>query len=1036
MIHHSESIKADSLKLIHGLDYLLDYENGLLRLIRMPETEQLQIEYILVPTNLHKPVQLYEIQPASDSLFARIVRKPKVLFNPDGKLEIKGSKTFAIAFSDDESFDLKQSLFVNLTGELSQGVNLEAQLSDSQSKLSPEGDSKELSSLDKVFVKLYGKNYELAMGDLNLEFRNSRYLEYQSSFEGLSASYKNHSELQAAFAAGSGKSSTVILPIVDGKQGPYYLRPNDYQPGYLVVAGSEEVFVDGSRWERGLDYSIDYSEGSLMFKRLVYSANNVLVRFQYSDEFYPVSSYFSSSYLPLGYNLSFRHHFIWQQDDKRHPLATSFSEADLDSLRQAGDNVIWGNGVNQVAEGTGSYKLAISQTGTEYYEYAPGDSLAVYDLIFSYVGFGMGDYQEFSSGKFRFAGIGQGSWQPQKRLIPPAKTGNLELIFAYQGSAFTAGVETLGSLADKNTLSEKDDGDNLGGLIFTYAELPWASNKVRLEHEERTANTKLFGKYRNPETEYDFNALAKADSLAQRNSDLLLSHLGEKWKLSLLLRYRDIADLNYLKALRISSSSSGKGLLPAINLLSTLAEQQNKTAAKDKSQLQYLQGDLAWIYKSLRLKLAVLQNSLLQSSLGTDYQKLNPQLSWGNNAKLFSQISFSADQSKVKNQSVWTTQNRSETYAYKQVLNLGQQRLDLEFTHRQLRQPSSENPVSSYDLVNLRSNLSALKQMLSLYTNYQLNQTEFFPKIRELQYVGNGLGLYDSTGVSITDGDYDYVFITSSQGTLASDINALWTLYLKPGNYLQGDWWKRWQIDSTLQLSEQSSNRDDWKRYLFWPGTVYNETNTIFGRQNLQQTLWVELIQNHMNASLQQNLERSLDKRYQSPERSYSLQHFVQMDIKGYSSYSTRLLFSRELAQDSRYLSSLKSLGVSTLVQRNLAVQSNLQAELSYTREDGGKQDGSETYLLHSYYFSPSIRSVWLQKYRFSGSFSLTYNILSGSGYFGFLPNKRAGWIPGLSLSGIYRLNNFSSLSLEYRFNDYPAQKSSHELKLEFKAEL
>jgi hypothetical protein len=85
LIHHSESIKADSLKLIHGLDYLLDYENGLLRLIRMPETEQLQIEYILVPTNLHKPVQLYEIQPASDSLFARIVRKPKVLFNPDGK---------------------------------------------------------------------------------------------------------------------------------------------------------------------------------------------------------------------------------------------------------------------------------------------------------------------------------------------------------------------------------------------------------------------------------------------------------------------------------------------------------------------------------------------------------------------------------------------------------------------------------------------------------------------------------------------------------------------------------------------------------------------------------------------------------------------------------------------------------------------------------------------------------------------------------------------------------------------------------------
>ncbi len=1027
---------ADSLNLVFGVDYLLNYETGILLLLRLPETDQLRIEYILVPSSLQRPVQLYEIQPPSDSLYARIVKKPKTLFNPDGKLEIKGSKTFAIAFSDDEAFDLKQSLFVSLNGELSQDVNLEAQLSDSQSKLSPEGDSKELSSLDKVFIKLYGKHYSLAMGDLNLEFRDSRYLEYQSSFEGISASYKNDYELQAAYAAGSGKSSSLILPIIDGKQGPYYLRPNDFQPGFLIVAASEEVFVDGSRWERGLDYSIDYSEGSLMFKRLISSANSVLVRLQYTEEYYPVSSYLSSSYLPFGQNISLRHHFIWQQDNKRHPLATTFSSADLDSLQQAGDNPIWGNGINQVEAGTGNYKLVISQTGAEYYEYAPGDSLANYDLTFSYVGFGNGDYVEFSSGKFRYAGIGQGSWLPQKRLVPPAKTANLEFILSYQSSAFSAGLETLGSLSDQNTLSNLNDNDNLGGLLFAYAELPLASNKIRLEHEERTANTKLFGKYRNPEAEYDFNALANADSLAQRNSDLLMTHLGQKWKLSLMLRYRDIADLNDLKALRFSSSSSGKGFLPSINLLSTLAEQKAKTGGQGKSKLQYLQGNLAWLYGSLRLKLEALQNSLLQDSFGTDYRKLSPQLSWGNSAKVFSQISFSADNTKVRNQSIWTTQNRSETYAYKQVLNLGQQRLDLDFTHRQLRQPATENPLSSYDLMNLRSNLGALKQMLSLYTNYQLNQTEFFPKIRELQYIGNGLGLYDSTGVSIPDGDYDYVYITSSQGTLASEVNALWTLYVKPANYLQGDFWKRWQMDSTLQLNEQSRNRDDWKRYIFWPGTVYNETNTIFGRQNLQQTLWLELIRNHVNANLQLNLERSLDKRYQNPDRSYSFQRMMQFDIKGYSSYNTRLLFSQDTAEDSRYLSSLQSFGLSALVQRNLALQSNLQAELSYTREDGSKQDGSEAYRLHSYFFSPTFRSVWLQKYRLSGSFSLTRNILTGSGYFGFLPNKREGWIPGLSLNGIYRLNNYSSLSLDYRFSDYPAQKSNHELKLEFKAEL
>jgi len=36
----------------------------------------------------------------------------------------------------------------------------------------------------------------------------------------------------------------------------------------------------------------------------------------------------------------------------------------------------------------------------------------------------------------------------------------------------------------------------------------------------------------------------------------------------------------------------------------------------------------------------------------------------------------------------------------------------------------------------------------------------------------------------------------------------------------------------------------------------------------------------------------------------------------------------------------------------------------------------------------------------------------------------------------MYRINSFSSLSLEYRFADYPKEKSRHELKLEFKAEL
>ena len=222
--------------------------------------------------------------------------------------------------------------------------------------------------------------------------------------------------------------------------------------------------------------------------------------------------------------------------------------------------------------------------------------------------------------------------------------------------------------------------------------------------------------------------------------------------------------------MRLTSSSTALGLLPAVNLRGTLSEQEEKQSGKENGMLQYYQGDASWIWKIFRFKLDGLFNGLDQKSFGTAYLKYGPQFSLGKASVCFLQLAFSEDDTRVKNQSTWTNANRSKTYALKNLFNLGDQRFDLDFTHRELEQPqSTNNPKSSYDLMNLRSHLSILKQMLSLYTNYQLNQTEFYPKIRELQYIGNGLGLYDSTGVSTPDGDYDYVFITASNGEEGRD---------------------------------------------------------------------------------------------------------------------------------------------------------------------------------------------------------------------------------------------------------------------------
>ena len=1037
IIQNSVSVWADSLLLTEGIDYRVNHQKAELILLAQPEVPVLKVEYILVPDFLSVPLQSWKPQEYSDTLLTSIKKRKNPILVEDARLEIQGTKTFAITFSDESTFDLKQSLFVNIAGELANNVYINAQLSDSQSKLSPEGDSKELSSLDNVFIRVYGPKYELAMGDLELKYTGTRYLEYYSKFEGLNAWLRGKHYVQTAFSAGGGKNASVKITIIEGKQGPYYLKANDTQSNFIIVAGSEEIFVDGSKWERGIDYSIDYSEGSVMFKHLISASNNVLARFQYSDEYYPQSSYLNSTQLQLAKHLTLSHHFIWQQDDKKNPLLYEFSSADLDSLKIAGDNIVWGEGISIVEAGTGDYKRIQSSQNEYYYEYAPGDSLACYNIVFSYVGSGNGDYEEYSPGKYRYLGSKMGSWLPQKILVPPEKKGNLDLLLAYSNDNLNAGVEVLGSVNDRNTFSVKNDEDNDAGLVYTYLEVPFSRYSFRLDHEQRSEKTYLFGKYRSPDAEYDFASIETADSLAQQESNIQISRKQTNWNISLLLRYRRIYDLYTLQALRFISSSSGKGFLPALNLHSTFSTQEYDIDDYRDGTWQYHQGDISWVWKILHLRFETLYNLLDTKSYGNSYLKASPGITIGNPSSFLTQFSYTTDKTKLQENNAWNEISSSDTYALKQMINLNEQRIDLDVTHREVKQSLSTSiPKSNYDLINFRSSNSILKNSIGLYSNYQLNQTEFYPKIRELQYIGSGLGYYDSTGVSVIDGDYDWVYITSSTGSLSSEINCLLNLYWKPGNISTNPFMKRLQSDTSINLVEQSSHLDNWKSYFFLPGTVYNEETTIYGRQSIEEVLWLDLISNKLTANLQVSMDRTLDKRYQTPDRTFSFSQVAQFDIKGFNAYNARLQFSNETNRDTRYLSETDILGASAIIQRNLNPQSNIQAELNCNSESGGKQDGSENYRLSSFAFSPSLKSVFMQKYRFSAGLGITYNRLSGSEYFSFLPQKRAGWIPSANLSGVYRINTFCIITMDYRFSDYPKQTSSHELKLEFKAEI
>nr|MDK2851013.1 hypothetical protein [Candidatus Cloacimonadota bacterium] len=1031
IIVHSESVYSDTLLLVAGRDYHLDYRHGRLKLLFSPQSSTLRISYLRIPEQYTKSIALYERTKLADSI--RVVPRPRSAdwFNQGSNINISGSKTFALSFSESGETDLLQSLYVNLSGELTSKVSIEAQLSDSQSKLSPEGDSKELSSLDQVFIRVYGKSWELGMGDLDFAFEQSRYLKYQTKLEGIALRYDGSHHIQAAFSAGSGKRAQMQIQIIDGKQGPYYLNAGGTQRSYIIVAGTEEIYLDGQLLQRGTDYYIDYADGSVMFRRMVNSTNLINAWFQYSDENYSQSTFFTSNKSPITDRLSLHHHFIYQNDNKNNPLLFDFSDADLDSLAHAGDSIVYSDGVEETE--FGDYRQITDNEGNIYYEYAPADSAAIYHIVFSYVGPGNGDYEEFSVGKFRWVGIGNGSWLPVKKLIAPATRSNLEIGMLYEGDVWQSGVDGMYSFNDQNTFSSLDNDDN-SSAIFSFwlehnnLESPYIA---KLDAQYRFADIYRFGTDGAPE--YDFAAINPADSLAMGNLDFSFGYNSDFWKPQILLRFRDVEDLYTQKAVRISSENKAKGILPATRLQHSISDQ----SGKQNTFLQHHSAEMSWAYWILGLKLTGLFSELDDNDpaiFGSRFFRWQPQLSI-NTEHGQSSVAYTREKSSTK-QFSWQTQSVSDTYTLKHFSSFEDHHVDLDFSHRRIENPHSDStPKTSYELLSLRSSHNLFNSALSVHNNYELNQTEFFPRIRELLYVGAGQGVYDSTGVVVDDGEYIWEYITSDEGRLSSDVSAMSSIYFKPGLIWEDPLWGRIQTDLSLSATEQSDASRSWQSYLFLPDYSF-DSQSIYGRQSYLQNLWMDLYESRIIGNLSIDFLRSLDNRYQSSERLYESREHLQVDLRGFMGLNTRLRLENEYSKESRYTSKVNTQSISSNFEKVLSPQNTIMVELRGSIEEGERQSGEDKYKLQSISASPQIRSVLMQKYRISARFGVSYNQREGSNYLIFLPQKRQGFNADGNFSAIYRMNSYSSFTIEYRFNKYPDDKAKHNLKIEFKAEL
>jgi len=426
----------------------------------------------------------------------------------DSRIQRSGSITRGIVAGNNRDVTLESGLRMQLSGEIIEGVQVQAVLTDENTPIQPEGTTQRLNEFDRVFIELAARQGTVQLGDFDLNFQESSFARFIRKLQGIrafgsfnagSGVFGSNTEptfaVDVAGATARGIFRTQEITPIDGIQGPYRLEGNQGEQFIIIVAGSEVVYLDGVQMTRGEsnDYVVDYATGEITFttNRIITSDRRISVEFQYT------TNQFSRSLSGASINSHF-----WRNDTGRPRLSfgmTFLREADgdlfndefglssADSLQiiQVGDGLAQRSGAIQVEfDPEAPYVHYIQEVipsvdGSQdtifvAVEGVPADSIPVFRVQFTRVGTGQGRYvrsgRQINGILFEYRGPMQGDYEPVRILPKPANHNVLDFTGRYE---FIQGVEVFGEWArsfnDENRFSSLDSQDDVdhayhGGL--------------------------------------------------------------------------------------------------------------------------------------------------------------------------------------------------------------------------------------------------------------------------------------------------------------------------------------------------------------------------------------------------------------------------------------------------------------------------------------------------------------------------------------------------------------------------------------------
>lgn len=800
-------------------------------------------------------------EPTTENKYYTLSKGKKEINKPFEGLNSRGSLVRGIRFGNNQSASVQSALDLQLTGQLTNEIGINAVISDNNVPIQADGYTQQLKEFDKIFVEIYNKNSKIRAGHVDLLQEKDFFGNFSQKVTGVQISTEiNHNDdsktkIEIAGSTTRGEFTSKKISGQNGNQGPYRLSGNNNELYIIIVSGSEKVYIDGILMNRGEDndYVINYNTGELTFtsKRLITDNTRITVEYLYANRAY-------TQFLVYGgvehQSERFRiaGHFYSNGDSKNNPLTDNLSNEDKQILSEAGNNPDEMFNTTAVRTDYAADKNLYRKVNIgdfEVFEYSNNPNDELWQVSFTFMGNNKGNYivsnVEVNGKIFEFIapvnGIPQGNYEPVRQLIPPKRlqlyTLNSEYKFKKGG---LLGADLGISNQDLNLFSSKDDNHNLGLALRLYGNKEFELNHWKLnpqiELSQIQKNFHSIQRLRTVEFSRDFNLENELSDTDQTYLRLGMetSHtdsLKLKYYLHFLKNkdfYKGIKNdftLNYLSkknfaeaSFSILNTKKQSQIEPALNDDKSRFLRYNATVKRKIKNSFWLGAGVAGEDNEIEDNLNAIQGTLL-SDLSYRWSEIRGLAGIGDTAKIYATLSFyNRKDDSVRLGKMQELTKSNGIILNSKLINKTNQRLETSFHYRNVKYLYERTEDENYITGNIRWYRGLFKNGLIVNLLYELG-SGLEPQ-REFEYVKvtDGMGIYkwtdynqdglqqlDEFEVAEYQDEANYIRVfTNTVNYLKTNKNNLnFSVRIKPRELMnsENEFLGRWSLQASLQTT-------------------------------------------------------------------------------------------------------------------------------------------------------------------------------------------------------------------------------------------